>query len=106
LKVTGRDHLTVYQADLGDGEISPAQRHFCATCGSALWLWDPRWPELIHPLASAIDTELPVPPERTHLLLSSKASWVVVNTGPDDQRFDHYPSESIADWHKRLKLES
>jgi hypothetical protein len=42
---------------------------------SALWLWDPTWPELVHPFASAIDTDLPVPPERTHLMLGSKASW-------------------------------
>ncbi len=32
-------------------------------CGSALWRWDPRWPELIHTHASAIDTPLPKPPK-------------------------------------------
>lgn len=106
LSVTGEEHLRVYQARLEDGGTSQARRHFRGTCGSALWLWDPRWPELIHPFASAIDTDLPVPPERTHLLLSSKAAWVPVNADPDDQRFDHYPSESIADWHKRLDVES
>ncbi len=46
---------------------STARRHFCKKCGSALWLWDPGWPELVHPFASAIDTDLPVPPERTHI---------------------------------------
>ncbi len=106
LSVTGEDCLRIYQARIGTGEVSPAKRHFCGTCGSALWLWDPRWPELIHPFASAIDTDLPTPPERTHLMLSSKASWVAVASGADDRHFEHYPSESIADWHKRLGLES
>lgn len=110
LSVEGMEHISVYQAKLPDeetGEIreSPAQRSFCKRCGSALWVWDPRWPELIHPFASAIDTELPVPPERTHLMLGSKAPWVEVHTGPRDQTFEEYPKESIADWHRRLDLE-
>ena len=45
------------------GTLSPARRHFCAKCGSALWVWDPRWPEWVYPFASAIDTPLPKPPE-------------------------------------------
>ena len=80
----------------------PAGRHFCARCGSHLWLWDPRWPELVHPLAAAIDTPLPTPPERTHLMLGSKASWVEPAIGPRDQQFAEYPKESIAEWHQRL----
>ena len=63
------------------------------------------WPALVHPFASAIDTELPVPPERTHLMLASKASWVEVHAGAHDQTFDHYPKESLAEWHARLGLE-
>lgn len=59
---------------MNGGELSPLERHFCKLCGSMLSIWDPRWPELIHPFASAIDTELPIPPERTHLMLASKAS--------------------------------
>lgn len=111
LKVEGARHIAVYQAKLPDNETgelreSPAQRSFCRKCGSALWVWDPDWPELIHPFASAIDTELPVPPERTHLMLGSKASWVEICAGPRDQKFDEYPKESIAEWHERLKLES
>ena len=109
LEVDGREHLTIYQAmtdDAGGEEAhrSPAQRHFCRLCGSHLWLWDARWPELIHPLASAIDSPLPVPPERTHLMLASKARWVEPAAGPDDRRFEHYPDESIAAWHERLGL--
>jgi hypothetical protein len=111
LSVEGEDALEIYQVEIEDrdsGETitSPAKRHFCRGCGSALWVWDPRWPELVHPFASAIDTALPVPPERTHLMLGSKASWVEPCVGPKDKRFDVYPDESIADWHERLGLET
>ena len=110
LKVRGRKFVTVYRALMpasGGGRAvrSPAERHFCSVCGSALWVWDPRWPELIHPFAGAIDTDLPVPPERTHLMLGSKASWVEVRAGARDQQFDEYPEEAIAEWHSRLGLE-
>jgi len=109
LRVTGRRHIAVYHArmkaaDEARAHRSPAERHFCSLCGSALWLWDPRWPELIHPFASAIDTPLPVPPERTHIMLASKAPWVEVEAGPRDRRHPVYPEESIAEWHERLGL--
>jgi len=84
---------------------SPARRNFCRICGSALWAWDPRWPELIHPFASAIDTDLPVPPQHTHLMVGSKASWVELGQGGNDKGFDGYPDESIAEWHSRLGLD-
>ncbi len=83
---------------------SPAERHFCGLCGSHLWLWDPRWPELVHPQAGAIDTALPAPPERTHLMLGSKAAWVEPAIGPEDRQFDDYPDEAISAWHERLGL--
>ena len=109
MHIEGREHVRIYQAlienDEGEKERSEAQRHFCAECGSALWLWDPRWPELVHPHASAIDTDLPIPPERVHLMLGSKASWVEPTIGKRDQSFDEYPEESIAHWHERLGLE-
>lgn len=110
LKVDGEGSIGVYQARIEDpatGEVreSPGQRHFCKKCGSALWAWDPRWADLVHPFASAIDTDLPVPPERTHLMLNSKATWVEPHIGPKDQRFGEFPQESLADWHRRLGLE-
>jgi hypothetical protein len=110
LEVEGAEHVRSYRARLHDPATgaateSSAERKFCGVCGSALWVWDPHWPELLHPHASAIDTELPVPPERTHLMLGSKASWVEPCIGPHDKRFDRYPDESIADWHRRLELE-
>jgi hypothetical protein len=111
LKVEGGQHLRVYRARLhdpetGTTETSTGQRNFCGECGSALWLWDPTWPDLIHPHASAIDTPLPVPPERTHLMLGSKANWVEPCLGPKDRTFDGCPDESLADWHRRLGLET
>ena len=109
LKVSGEEHITIYQAmmtnaETGETSESQARRHFCCHCGSALWAWDPRWPELVHPFASAIDTELPPPPERTHLMTGSRSSWVELHAGPDDKTFDGYPDESIAAWHERLQL--
>ena len=44
-----------------------------------LWLWDATWPELIHPFASAIDTDLPVVPEEVEMVCvmgGSKKAWV------------------------------
>lgn len=110
LKVEGKENISIYQANLKDSgsgaeKISQGQRNFCKTCGSSLWLWDPRWPELVHPFASAIDTELPIPPERTHLMLGSKATWVNQRLDPQDKQFEEYPDESIAAWHERLNLE-
>jgi hypothetical protein len=103
LKVDGNEHTSIYYAII-DGQKSPAERHFCKHCASALWIYDSRWPDLVHPFASAIDTELPIPPERTHLMLDSKASWVELETKPDDQCYPEYPDEGIAQWHERLHL--
>jgi hypothetical protein len=110
LEIEGRRHVRVYHARIrdpdGGGYESPAERHFCRRCGSHLWLWDPRWPDLVHPLASAIDTPLPKPPERTHLMLGFKASWVEPAIEQKDRQFAEYPEESIAEWHQRLALVS
>jgi len=109
LKVTGKRHLRVYRALMGEGENakpSTGHRHFCARCGSALWLWDPTWPDLVHPHASAIDTPLPVPPEHVHLMLGSKANWVEVEGRRGDARFDEYPDCSLAEWHAQRGLTS
>jgi hypothetical protein len=104
LVVEGRESLSVYRAKMPDGEQSTGERNFCKHCGSALWLYDPSYPELIHPHASAIDSHLPVPPEHTHLMLGSKASWVEPQSGGHDRLFDEYPDESLAQWHARLGL--
>ena len=102
-RILREDSISIYQARIG-GELSPARRHFCKLCGSALWAFDPRWPELIHPFASAIDTELPVPPERVHIMLDYKPAWVRVPEGKAELHFAEYPEDSIASWHEKHGL--
>lgn len=97
----GREHLAVYRATMEDGRISTGERHFCRRCGTALWLYDPTWPDLVHPHAGAVDTPLPEPPSVTHMMLGSKPCWVEANAKPGDASFDEYPDESLAQWHRR-----
>lgn len=109
LQITGKENIGVYRAEIQDDErpvceTSTGERNFCRNCGSALWLYDPTWPELVHPFASAIDTELPEPPERTHLMLKYKSNWVEPDVRDGDRVFDLYPEESIADWHRRTGM--
>ena len=109
LVIEGEEHLGLYRAEIQDDErphceISTGERRFCRECGSALWLYDPTWPELVHPFASAIDTDLPVAPNRVHLMLKYKANWVEPDIRDGDLAFDLYPEESIAQWHKRMGM--
>jgi hypothetical protein len=109
LKVRGRTSVGVYRARLVQPPPkrptrSPARRHFCVKCASALWVWDPRWPEWVYPFASAIDTPLPRPPEHVELMLDFAAPWADVPDGPAHAHFAEYPVESIADWHAKRGL--
>lgn len=106
LKVEGMAHVSVYRATMEDGHHSTGHRHFCRQCGTALWLWDPTWPDLVHPHAGAIDTPLPTPPSVTHMMLGSKAGWVEVQANTGDVCVDAYPDESLAQWHRRHRLDS
>jgi hypothetical protein len=110
LEVEGSENISVYRATVADetGKTrkSTCERRFCRICGSGLWVYTPDWPDLVHPFASAIDSDLPAAPEHTHIMLASRAGWVPVEAGPDDRQFDAYPDESLADWHKRLGLDS
>lgn len=110
LKVEGEENVTVYRAagDTVDGGaeadgLSWLRRHFCGRCGSALWASDPRWPHWVYPLASAIDSPLPVPPETVHLMLASAPLWALPADDGGD-RFDAYPDEGIEDWHRARGL--
>ena len=96
-KVKGRTKS--YRAMRGGGE-----RHFCPKCGSALWLWDRRWAQWLYPFASAIDTKLPAPKERQHVMLDSKAKWVAVPKGRNERRFREFSKEAIIDWHRKRGL--
>jgi hypothetical protein len=97
MKVKGRTRI--YHATRGGPD-----RHFCPKCGSALWLWDRRWAQWVYPFASAIDTRLPAPKERQHIMLDSKASWVPVPKGKREKRWREYPDEAILDWHRKRGL--
>ncbi|MEJ8474384.1 GFA family protein [Roseibium algae] len=99
LNINGQTSKGSFHATI-DGKESQAERHFCKACGSSLWLWDPRWPQQVHPFASAIDTALPKPPETVHIMLDFKTDWVEVPTGPGHVHFKGYPELSIVDWHK------
>jgi len=85
-------------------EISTGERNFCPRCATALWLFDPSWPELIHPFASAIDTPLPAAPWRVHLMLADKPDWVPLQAGPQDECHDRYPALSLDEWHRKTGL--
>jgi len=104
LTVIGKQHLRVYRAMLdknGEKHQSTGQRHFCGVCGSALWMWDPTWPDLVHPHAGAIDTPLPPPPANVHASLDSKAPWVRVEGKEGDERYDTFPDYSLEEWHEK-----
>ena len=108
MKVKGAKNLGVYRALLREPgrrtTRSPARRHFCLRCGSPLWLWDPRWPELVHPHASAIDTPLPRPPEVIDAALDYAASWAKPPPMPGHTRHGRWPAESLEEWHRRHGL--
>jgi len=110
LQVEGMDQVRQYHAHLPDptrpGEVivSQSARHFCGNCGSALWISDPRWPDWIYPFASAIDTALPVPPERVHMMTEFAAPWVEIRRGQWEIHVRGYPKESIEDWHRNRQL--
>ncbi|HWC62575.1 MAG TPA: GFA family protein [Rhizomicrobium sp.] len=108
LKVKGHKAVRIFHAEIKDSrghcEKSTGQRHFCSGCATALWLYDPEWPDLVHPFASAVDTRLPVPPSKTHIMLKFKAPWVKPDFGRGDKRFALYPKDSIEEWHRKRGL--
>ena len=75
-----RRALKIYRAEIrrddGACELSTGERNFCSRCATALWLFSPEWPDLVHPFASAIDTDLPAPPSSVHIMLRFKPAWV------------------------------
>lgn len=98
LEVRGEEHVRVYRADTGAGP-SEHGRYFCVKCGSHLWAKSERWPDLVHPVASAIDTPLPKAPEPVHMMVGSKADWVPLDAREGEAVFDTYPNESLAGFH-------
>jgi hypothetical protein len=110
LKVRGAKNVSIFRARVKEAgaekaSLSKARRHFCAKCGSALWVSDPRWAEWVYPFASAIDTPLPKPPEEVEIMLDFAVPWADVPKGKGHTHYPEYPEESIVDWHKRRKLQ-
>ena len=111
LEIEGEEDLSVYNALLrdehgsGEAEVSPGRRSFCSRCATALWVYDPRWPELVHPFASAVNTPLPQPPEIVRMMLAERPSWAEL---PEDdgteKRFQRFPDESLEEWHRRYGI--
>ncbi len=105
LEVEGEENVSIYQARINEQRNpSSVRRHFCGHCGSALWVYDPDWPELIHPFASAVDTPLPKPPEKVRIMLNYAAPWCEIPSGPNEKHFPEFPDESLAEWHERHGL--
>jgi len=105
LKVTGARHVGIYYARLGRGRHSAHGRRFCKKCGSPLWVWSKEYADWVYPFASAIDTALPKPGARVHLMLDFKAPWIdLPKPSRRDRHFALYPDESIAGWHKKRRL--
>jgi hypothetical protein len=99
LKVKGARYIKMFHARI-EGSRSTGERRFCGKCGSALWVQDKQWPDLVHPFASVIDTKLPEPPERVHIMLGSMANWVQPDIRPGDKQYREYPPDSLEEWHR------
>ena len=104
----GAKHLGRYHAILREpgkrATRSQAERRFCRECGSPLWLYDKRWPDLVHPHASAVDTPLPKPREVVEAALAYAPAWVDVPRGKGHVHCQQWPEESLDEWHKRHRV--
>lgn len=116
LNIQGEENIGTYQAWMNPErtERSPGFRNFCRECGTALWVWDPRWPEMFHPHASCIDTALPKAPERFHVLIENAPDWVPLPEPSDTDTLYDFSGQSIEEiidsmesleqWHKNRGL--
>ncbi|MFB6344781.1 MAG: GFA family protein [bacterium] len=109
LEVTGEDLIETYrlpaeETESGGDGLSESRRRFCSNCGSGLFVFNPNHGKWVYPFASIIDTDLPVPPERNHIMLKYKPDWVPVPEGPEEHRYETYPSQSIREWHASRNL--
>jgi hypothetical protein len=98
LEVEGADALTEFAAP------DTTRTRFCARCGTAVYLTIDAATDFVYPFASAIDSQLPEPPERVHVFTSEAPSWAAPNGGPHDQTAERNTHESIEAWHRRHGL--
>ena len=103
LEIEGEENISIYHA-VTEAGVSELERRFCSKCGSGLWVYHDKWPDLVHPFASAIDTDLPMPPETVHIMTEFKASWVEPARGPKHSHFEGYPDKSIEVWHEAVAV--
>jgi len=95
-----REYIAIKDRGTPRAQKCTSQRSFCSNCSSMLWLWDHHWPELIHPFASAIDTELPVPEEMVCVRGDSKPKWMRWPEGKKSVHEGFNGETSIEGWHK------
>ena len=110
----GEDLIRTYQASLTETESgksgsadakSKNVRHFCSNCASYLFITNEEYPEWCYPFASAIDTPLPMPEIRHHIMLEYKRPWVPIPPfSPSDVHFDFYPESGIQEFHEKHGL--
>jgi hypothetical protein len=100
LTIARRKYCGIKDRGTPNEERCSSERNFCSNCSTMLWLWDHHWPELIHPFASAIDTELPEPAEMVCVMESSKPTWM---RWPEGKKSTHtlYNKDSLEEWHKK-----
>jgi hypothetical protein len=105
LAVRGQRWLRAYHARVREPgkrtRVSGAERWFCTSCGSHLYLTDDDWPDGVWPYAAAIDTPLPEAARPVSIMTRSKASWVPRWMLAHGKAYARYPDLSIAAWHER-----
>jgi len=107
-QVKGMEFVKTYRAKVEaaagkqapDDGLSTHERKFCTECGSALWAFDKRYSDWVYPYASAIDTPLPEPPERNHIMIDFKKPWIIIPPGEKDHQYARYPNKGIEQWHR------
>jgi hypothetical protein len=104
LRHHGREYTATKDRGTPKAQKCSSQRSFCSNCSSMLWLWDHHWPELIHPFASAIDTDLPVPEEMVCVRGDSKPKWVRWPEGKKSVHEGFNGEVSIEGWHREKGL--
>ncbi|GAB5588605.1 hypothetical protein Unana1_03505 [Umbelopsis nana] len=110
MRINGEKYIKIYQAILDkkvpveEQKLSKYVRYFCGECGSHLWGYDDRRPKNVYPMASAIDTDLPLPnPEDIyHIMLNkeSKCNWVRTPEIDEKRNFSENQNDTMLDWHK------
>ena len=98
LNVEGADAVTEFAAP------DATRTRFCSRCGSVLYLTLDAAPDFVYPFASAIDTELPEPPERVHVFTADAPAWARPAPSTSDLAVERNTPESIESWHRRHGL--